>query len=85
MSCSRTQLCTSGGLNPGPLNTLEYNTLPLRQGTTHSCDRFLINMLTALKGSVLFLFAITADGIVPCGGPKKSPSASSIVQITFSF
>ena len=35
--------------------------------------------------SVLFLFAITAAGVVPCGGPKKSPRTSSIVQIIFSF
>ena len=35
--------------------------------------------------SVLFLFAITAAGVVPCGGPKKSPRTSSIVQILFSF
>ena len=35
--------------------------------------------------SVLFLFAITAAGVVPCGGPKKSPRSSSIVQIIFSF
>ena len=41
---------------------------------------------TALKGSqFLFLFAITAAGVVPCGGPKKSPRTSSIVQIIFSF
>ena len=44
-----------------------------------------MNMLTALKGSVLFLFAITAAGVVPCGGPKMSPRTSSIVQIIFSF
>ena len=42
-------------------------------------------MFTALKGSVLFLFAITAAGVVPCGGPKKSPRTSSIVQIIFSL
>ena len=29
--------------------------------------------------------AITAAGVVPCGGPKKSPRTSSIVQIIFSF
>ena len=34
--------------------------------------------------SVLFLFAITAADVVPCGGPKKSPRTSSIVQIVFS-
>ena len=35
--------------------------------------------------SHLFLLAITAAGAVPCGGPKKSPRTSSIVQIIFSF
>ena len=35
--------------------------------------------------SVIFLFAITAAGVVPCGGRKKSPRTSSIVQIKFSF
>ena len=30
-----------------------------------------------------FLFAITAAGVVPCGGPKKSPRSSAIVQIIF--
>ena len=33
----------------------------------------------------LFLFAITAAGVVPCGGPKRSTRTSSIVQIIFSF
>ena len=43
-------------------------------------------MLTALRGSqFLFLFAITAAGVVPCGGPEMSPRTSSIVQIIFSF
>ena len=32
-----------------------------------------------------FLFAMTAAGVVPCGGPKKSPRTASIVQIIFSF
>ena len=31
-------------------------------------------------------FAITAAGVVPCGGPRKSPCTSSILQnICFSF
>ena len=39
-------------------------------------------MLASLKGSQFkFLFAITAAGVVPCGGPKKSPRTSSIVQV----
>ena len=46
---------------------------------------FLINMFTALTGSVLILIAITVAGDMPCGGPKKSPHTSSIVQIIFSF
>ena len=29
------------------------------------------------------LFVITAAGVVPCGGPKKSPHTSYIVQIIF--
>ena len=33
----------------------------------------------------LFLFAITAASAVQCGGPKKFPRTSSIVQITFFF
>ena len=35
--------------------------------------------------SLLFLFAITAAGVVPCGGPRKSPCTASIVQILFFF
>ena len=47
---------------------------------------FLTNLFTALNGYQLFLFAISATGVVPCGGPKKSPCTSSIlVQIIFSF
>ena len=38
-------------------------------------------MLAALKG----LFAFTTAGVVPCGGPKKSPCTSFIVQIIFYF
>ena len=35
------------------------------------------------KDLTFFLFAITAAGLVPCGGPKKFPRTSSIVQIIF--
>ena len=34
--------------------------------------------------SFLCLFVITAAGVVPCVGLKKSPRTSSIVQIVFS-
>ena len=49
-------------------------------------QHLLINVFTALKGSrFYFLFAITAAGVVPCGGPKKPPCTISIVQVIFSF
>ena len=45
---------------------------------------FPLNIFGASKGSKHFiLFAITAAGVVPCGGPKKSPRTSSIVQNIF--
>ena len=45
-----------------------------------------LNVLTASKGSNNYiLFAITAAGVVPCGGPKKTPRTLSIVQIIFFF
>ena len=45
-----------------------------------------LNVLIASKGSNLYiLFAITAAGVVPCGGRKKSHRTSSIVQIIFLF
>ena len=45
-----------------------------------------LNVLIASKGTNLYiLFAITAAGVVPCGGRKKSPRTSSIVQIIFLF
>ena len=40
----------------------------------------------ACKGSNLYiLFAITAAGVVLCGGRNKSPRTSSIVQVLFLF
>ena len=45
-----------------------------------------LNVFTASRGSNHYiLFAITAAGVVPCGGHKKSPHTSSIVQIIFLF
>ena len=42
---------------------------------------FTFNVFTDSKGSNNYiLFAITAAGVVPCGGPKKSPRTSSIVR-----
>ena len=39
-----------------------------------------LNVFNASKGSSFYiLFVITAAGVVPCGGPKKSPRTSSIV------
>ena len=43
-----------------------------------------LNFLNASIGSNHYiLFAITAAGVVSCGGPKKFPRTSSIVQIIF--
>ena len=45
-----------------------------------------LNIFTASKGSNFYiLFAITAAGVVPCGGPKKYPRTSSIVQVILCF
>ena len=40
--------------------------------------------VTVLKVATTF-FTFTAAGVVPYGGPKKSPRTSSIVPIIFSF
>ena len=34
---------------------------------------------------IIFLFVVTAAGVVPCGFPKKRPRTSSIVQFIFYF
>ena len=45
-----------------------------------------LNVFTAFKGSNLYiLFPITTVGVVSCGGRKKSPCTSSIVQIISLF
>ena len=45
-----------------------------------------LNVFTASKGSNNYIsFAITAAGVVPCGGHKKCPCTSSIKQILFFF
>ena len=44
------------------------------------------NTFTALKGSLFsFLFATTAAGVVPCGGPKNSPRTSPMGRLYFPF
>ena len=46
----------------------------------------LTNVFIALKGSHFwFLFDFTAAGVVPCGGRKKSPRTSTIVQFFILF
>ena len=44
-----------------------------------------LNVLLLPKDLKIFLFAITAAGVVPCDDTKKSPRTSSIVQIIFFF
>ena len=78
---------------------LKYNSLAFVAGLKRATDEgslpeiaqyspyyLPLNVLIASKGSNLYiLFAITAAGAVPCGGRKKSPRTSSIVQIIFLF
>ena len=78
---------------------LQYNSLAFVAGLKRATDEgsspeivqyspyyLPLNVFTASRGSYLYiLFAITAAGVVPCGGPKKSPRTSSIVQIIFLF
>ena len=58
---------------------------PKMRNIVHTIHVYLpLNVFIASKGSNLYiLFAITAAGVVPCGGPKMSPRTSSIVQIIF--
>ena len=76
---------------------LQYNSLAFVAGFKRATDEgslpeiaqyspsyLTLNVFTSSKGINLYmLFAITAAGVVPCGGPKKSPRTSSIVQIIF--
>ena len=78
---------------------LQYNSLAFVAGFKRATDEgslpeiaqyspyyLPLNVFTASRGSNLYiLFAITAAGVVPCGGPKKSPRTSSVVQIIFLF
>ena len=40
-------------------------------------------MIAFEETNFYILFAITAAGVLACGGPKQSPCISSIVQIIF--
>ena len=74
---------------------LQYNSLAFVAGFKRATDEgslpeiaqyspwyLPLNVLIASKGPNLYiLFAITAAGVVPCGGRKKSPRTSSIVQV----
>ena len=48
-------------------------------------DQVCILPVPVLDTGLFELMFITAAGVVPCGGPKKSPRTSSIVQVMFSF
>ena len=52
--------------------------------TLYNMAHLSLNVLLLPK-DLTILFAITAAGVVPCGGPIKSPRTSSIVQIIFFF
>ena len=78
---------------------LQYNSLAFVAGLKRATDEgslpeiaqyspyyLPLNVFAASNGSnIYFLFAITVAGVVPCGGPKKSPRTSSIVQIIVLF
>ena len=51
----------------------------------HYVKRYVSIKFSDSLGMLEDLFAITAAGVLPCGGPKKSPRTSSIVQIIFFF
>ena len=44
-----------------------------------------VNVISALEGTLKDLFLLHAADVVPCGGRKKIPCTSSIVQIIFYF
>ena len=62
-----------------PMNESNIFTLPYRKNAGSKFTRLvrsfsIIDVFVALKGSqFLFLFAITAAGVVPCGVPKMHP------------
>ena len=60
----------------------------LDEGDNEKCvrvRRLCIGNMVYIFINLYILFAITAAGVVPCGGRKKSPRTSSIVQIIFLF
>ena len=46
---------------------------------------FWVSLLLLKELIIIFLFVVTAAGVVPCGIPKKRPRTSSIVQFIFYF
>ena len=46
---------------------------------------FLMYLLLFKELIIIFLFVVTAAGVVPCGIPKKRSRTSSIVQFIFYF
>ena len=53
---------------------------------TNITHNLCLSVFVAFKGTNISIsFAITAAGVVPCDGAKKSPRTSSIVQIIFYF
>ena len=42
-----------------------------------------VSLFLLLKEHLKIYFNFTAAGVVPCGGRKKSPRTSSIVQIIY--
>ena len=67
-------------IRSGSLKRIKYSKL---YSLAHT---LLLIVFYALKGTHFYiLFVVTAAGVVLCGGPKKQPRTSSIVQFIFFF
>ena len=56
---------------------------PKLRNIVHTISLCMLLLLPKDQIIIFYLFAITAAGYLPCGGPKKSPCTPSIVQIIF--
>ena len=55
------------------------------QGREKLGKRKCMSLLLLKEIIIIFLFVVTAAGVVPCGILKKRPRTSSIVQFIFYF
>ena len=60
-------------------------THPRTHAPTHAPKAICPINFFKVGGIIIFLFVVTAAGVVPCGICKKRPRTSSIVQFIFYF